>query len=325
MALILGLVIATPIELRIFEKEINAEIQMINANKNDLAQRTFNQTYSEKVGDISSQISYLSDEIVNKNQEVERYRIARDKAHKAMTDEAEGLSATGKRGEGDIYKQKREYYEKTEKEYNEKNREYLQIREKNAERIAQLRSTTDNIEVGKLQDLNEVKTLNQRNDGLMARLNALNKLSSESIALWFAKWLITFLFIVIEIAPILFKMMTESGPYDERVEVIKYQAQIAKEKAKSDLNDSTMTDVTLSHNLNLIEIERSNSETERELEIIKEKKAVEITLQKELVHAKFLADKEIGLAAVGEWKKTEADRFSDPMYLEEFITKLKEA
>ncbi len=59
--------------------------------------------------------------------------------------------------------------------------------------------------------------------GLMARLEALGELTQRSAAIWWAKWLITLLFIFVEIAPVLFKMMTERGPYDDIVEQKKYE------------------------------------------------------------------------------------------------------
>ncbi len=61
-------------------------------------------------------------------------------------------------------------------------------------------------------------TVQSQNDGLLARLKALGDLTSESLTLLLSKWLITILFIFIEIAPILFKMMTEQGPYDDIVD-----------------------------------------------------------------------------------------------------------
>src|SRR5690606_10083079 len=66
------------------------------------------------------------------------------------------------------------------------------------------------------------KTLDKKNigyenktenyDGFAAHLEAMSILTSEKPSAFWAKWLITLLFIFIEIAPVLFKLMTESGP-----------------------------------------------------------------------------------------------------------------
>ncbi|MBK7553425.1 MAG: DUF4407 domain-containing protein [Flavobacteriales bacterium] len=56
-------------------------------------------------------------------------------------------------------------------------------------------------------------------------------LSQRSAAIWWAKWLITLLFIFVEIAPVLFKMMTERGPYDDIVEQKKYEVLLNQQVA----------------------------------------------------------------------------------------------
>jgi len=79
--------------------------------------------------------------------------------------------------------------------------------------------------------------------------------SKHWTVVFYAKWLITLLLIAIEIAPIMFKMMTESGPYDDRFEEIKYESEVKKKKFISDLNQQINTELIISSESNKKRIE----------------------------------------------------------------------
>jgi hypothetical protein len=87
-------------------------------------------------------------------------------------------------------------------------------------------------------------------DGFAAHLEAMSILTSEKSAIFYSKWLITLLFILIEVAPVLFKLMTESGPYDDVLERIKHEVFIAEKLKISNLNDEVNTDLEISTNKN---------------------------------------------------------------------------
>ena len=61
-------------------------------------------------------------------------------------------------------------------------------------------------------------------DGLAARLDALNRISKGSAAIMMANWFIILLFIAIESAPVLVKLMSPKGPYDDLLQTIEYQS-----------------------------------------------------------------------------------------------------
>lgn len=101
---------------------------------------------------------------------------------------------------------------------------------------------------------------------------------------FYAKWMITILLICIEITPILFKMMTESGPYDDRLEEVRYASEVTKKKFISDLNEQINTELKLTNALNQNKIE------------------AEMKANKELMDSIALAQAEIAAIAINEWK-----------------------
>lgn len=116
------------------------------------------------------------------------------------------------------------------------------------------------------------------------------KVNKTKTPVWYAKWMISILLICIEIAPILFKMMTESGPYDDRLEEIRYESEIAKKKKMSDIN------------------EKINLELKLNNELHNNKIAAEVAANKELLASIAQAQAEIAQQAIETWKKEQIQK-----------------
>ena len=107
---------------------------------------------------------------------------------------------------------------------------------------------------------------------------------------YYAKWMISILLICIEIAPILFKMMTESGPYDDRIEEIRYKSELDKKKFMSDANEKVNTELKLGQALNDNKIQ------------------AELLANRELLNTIALAQTDITKAAIEAWKKEQIEK-----------------
>jgi len=118
----------------------------------------------------------------------------------------------------------------------------------------------------------------------------------ERTPVYWARILITLMFIFIEIAPVLFKMMTEAGPYDDRLDEVKqesrdkmdafkYESDINKKKKMSDINERVNTDLILSAGIN------------------KNKLDAELAANKALLEAIAAAQAEIAVVAINKWKE----------------------
>jgi hypothetical protein len=76
----------------------------------------------------------------------------------------------------------------------------------------------------------------KRSADLPARLEALGNISSFGNSIWWASLVITLLFIVLETAPVVVKLLTKRGPYDEKLDAIEYQIYIDESKKVDMLN-----------------------------------------------------------------------------------------
>ena len=194
LALIIAIVISKPLEMKLFEKEIN---QVLLQQKNELTlqnQIQVAEQFSPEINRIQSEISILKDGIVMKEKEV-------DELYATYITEAEGTSGTLKLGKGPVYKEKREKHDALLKELrNAKETSALVISEKEAA-LAQLRMQQEK------QIVNDQPIIDAF-DGLMARINALGELA------WLPSFFIFLLFVAIETAPVFTKIMAPRGAYD---------------------------------------------------------------------------------------------------------------
>jgi DNA-directed RNA polymerase beta subunit len=127
----------------------------------------------------------------------------------------------------------------------------------------------------------------------MARIEAFSRLKDRYFSLKMTGFLITLLFIFIEIAPILFKMMTERGPYDDIIDFKKHQVKVKHMLLTSNLNEEINTEVKINS-------ERSAQKLESEL-----------LANKELLKTIASAQSEIASAAIEKWKKEQINRVKD--------------
>lgn len=116
-------------------------------------------------------------------------------------------------------------------------------------------------EKGLLDDIRKNKELATQKaenyNGFGAHLQAMGRLTSdpEKTEIFWAKWLITLLFIFIEVAPVIFKLMTEGGPYDDIIERIKYESKVTEQQRISDINDEINTSVKISTDKNKLRLD----------------------------------------------------------------------
>src|SRR5690606_17948608 len=87
---------------------------------------------------------------------------------------------------------------------------------------------------------------NKKSADLPARLEALGNISSFSFnskkndfwgnSIWWASFVITLLFIALETAPVIVKLLTRRGPYDEKLDALEYQVYIEESRKIDTLN-----------------------------------------------------------------------------------------
>ena len=198
LAVIIAVVISKPLEMKIFEKEIDRVLleqknEFTLANKNQIAEQ-----YSPVAAELESDIANLKAEVAVKESET-------NALYDTYISEAEGRAGTMLLGKGPVYAEKREKHDAALLELR-------QLKADNADRIAAIEAQIQKLNADYESAVTNSQPVIDGFDGLMARINALGELP------WFPSFFIFLLFLAIETAPILVKLMAPKGPYDFKLE-----------------------------------------------------------------------------------------------------------
>lgn len=122
---------------------------------------------------------------------------------------------------------------------------------------------------------------------LPAQLQALSKLTKENESIAWASLLITLLFIILETAPIVVKLLSSKGTYEEILETREYAISMEQKIKISNLNDEINTVLKISTEKN------------------KNKLDAELKGNSELLNEIALAQADIAKLAIAKWKDDE--------------------
>ncbi len=223
LAILISIVIAKPLELKIFEKEIRPELVVMEQ------QKFLQQEEKVRVRFAAGQDS-ISREITRLKTEVGALAAKRDDLVRIAQEEADGTGGTRKKNAGPIYKLKKADADRAEKELNE-------ITERNTRRISELQNAFDRNE-GRIAA--EIGSLERAGiDGPAARIEALDRLTAESTAIFCAHWFIMLLFIAIETSPVIVKLLSGKGPYDNLLKAEEHASAAAEVEALATINAET--------------------------------------------------------------------------------------
>lgn len=198
MAVLLALVISKPLELKIFEKEIDSELIIMQQEVFKEQEDKINARYQTQIDNHRQQVDRLKAENSEKI-------TARDELALMALQEADGTGGSGKKNLGPIYKAKKEKTDQAQTELDQT----LAI---NLPLIAEKESAIQGIEKNIQEEI--VALDRQHFGGLAARIDALDRLSQKSDAILLANIFIILLFISIETAPIFVKLISHRSPYD---------------------------------------------------------------------------------------------------------------
>lgn len=200
LAIIIAVVISKPLEIKIFEKEINTVLlkeknAMTLNNKKEVANY-----FKSDLDKNKSEITRLKAEISMKEKEVNTY-------YETYIAEAEGTKGTMKLGKGPVFKEKIAKHDLAKKELDT-------LRKNNLAKIEEREHKTKTLQADLDKKIVETQPVIDGFDGLMARINALNKLPL------LPSLFIMLLFFAIETSPIIAKLLSPKGEYDFKLEDI---------------------------------------------------------------------------------------------------------
>ena len=201
LAILISLVIAKPLEMKIFEKEINSELELME-------QKSFAEKEIEIRQRYQNDQKFLNEEIGIYKAEIDEKTIKRDELRALAQQEADGTGGSLRRNAGPIYQIKKADADRVDGELSQLMAKNNGLIKANLEKL----KTMDNEIASELNNI-ERDSLN----GPAARMDALSHITSKSHAVWLANWFIILLFIAVETAPVFVKLISPRGPYDHLI------------------------------------------------------------------------------------------------------------
>jgi hypothetical protein len=198
LAVIISIVIAKPLELKIFESEINAELISMQQETRKLHEDKLKSRYESDITKIDAEIAVLKGEI-------DLSKTNFDKLTAEALGEADGTGGSKIRNMGPIYKIKNQAALTAGDEYQKTKNEVTPQLTSLETRKNELLKTRD----GELASMEKASL-----SGFASRIEAMDRISSKSYAIYIAGIFIMLLFIAIETSPILIKLISERSPYD---------------------------------------------------------------------------------------------------------------
>lgn len=313
LAIFLGIVISTPIEIRIFQDKIKSQLIIDQGKVGDDVRKAHDLLYQQRK-DIEDQISTrnnqltdlragrldgVSGRIADKEKELKE-------AENRLYNETNGDGITKKKGYGPAAKQLENQVNRLkgelanlrleEKQNNANNQTYIR------QRTVGVQNEIDEynrrlVEVDKkIAEVEKEGSEGQKAlTGFCAQINALNEIASfsENMSLFLARLFISLLFIAIEVIPTLFKMMVASGPYDDYLRAEMHRIRVLSDKRISDLNDDVNTEVQISTTKN------------------KERLEAEVLANKEVMERIAKAQAELLQTAIDKWREEELAKIKE--------------
>ena len=216
LAGVIGLFMAQPALLYLFEKEIQQQIVIDNTSKQIANSRQVDSVYSKRKNELIAEKSSIEAAITD------RFTIV-NKARENFLAESDGSGGTGKVGIKDIALAKRIEYQKLDADYQ-------QFVANNQPKIAIIDEELKQVEATIKKDQTSFKQY--YNEGFLTQVEALQHLLKDHPALQYRYYLLVAILLLIELMPISAKLLLPIGTYDEKVQL---REAMEKELASSDI------------------------------------------------------------------------------------------
>ena len=234
LAVIIAIVISKPLELKLFEKEIN---QVLLTEKNQMTLDNKTQIAEQ----FTPEITKINSEIKNLKAEITTQEAKTNALYETYIAEAEGRKGTKLLGKGPVYKEKRIKHDAALAELN-------QLKKDNTDKINTKELAITDLQNNQKNSETKTQPIIANFDGLMARINALGKLP------WLPSFFIFLLFLAIETSPIFAKLISPKGEYDFKLQDeesavktwVKQQVMQREEMLKADIiiNNKVYKEIT---------------------------------------------------------------------------------
>jgi hypothetical protein len=203
LAMTIGLFMAQPALLYLFNKEIHTQISIDNEQRKLSKLQKQDSVYMSIKQPLLLERNKLQSQLLAKDKEVSA-------ARESFIAETDGTGGSKKVGLKDIAKAKQQAYQKLQLDYEA-------LEQTLTPSIRSTDSSLKNIDACILKEQAAFETL--LNDGFITRIEALNNLIKNNTAVAFRYYLLVAILMLIELMPVIAKTLLPSGTYDEHVKL----------------------------------------------------------------------------------------------------------
>lgn len=208
MAIIIGVCISAPLEIRILKPEIEAQLEL---EQNEYLQRL--NAHSERLiearkNELRGRVQEAQKRLDDRTDYFEKRRLEIKEQRRLLELEAEGHTATHKAGRGPAWQDKHDTLDKMEQEleadrtHDKDKQAPIEADQKNWK--GELEQLDKDLAAARASNLKQARNL----DGLLKRIQVSHDIGGT------VPWWIMLLLLAIETGPIFFKMMLVRGAYD---------------------------------------------------------------------------------------------------------------
>jgi hypothetical protein len=206
-AVLLAIVISRPLELKIFEREINRKLDEKKTEMIALSKEALKAGFTE-INDLEAKKDSLKSELAQAT--AYRDKLQQEYDYERFGTKTDGTS--GIVGLGTNAKKKEQQLDAAQKDLD-------MLRSGHQIRIDTIDAQVRQLTLAKEAEFEKLQPGIDGFDGFAARLDALHILTKESEAMKWANIMIMLLFVAVETAPIFVKLISPRGPYDELLDL----------------------------------------------------------------------------------------------------------
>ena len=312
LAIFLGVVISTPIEMKIFDDTISENLPEVKAKANEKFNKQKEEYEIRKIA-LTTRKDSISRELSKKQVgTLETMKaLEKAKAEKQVLDdkvykELYGTGVTGIAGRGpaarELEKQQALKQREIDRLQAQNERESVELKGVIAENRERQQKELDQIDEeyqyvqGQIDEINKSKTKTTKGlKHFSAQLESLyiGTSWSESPTLCVARLMVMLLFVAIEVIPTLFKMMVAFGPYDDLLHAEKHRVRALSEKRIKEVDEYVEYELKISTEKNMARLEAELKANESVLARLS-------AVQSEIIEV-----------AIEKWRKQELEKVKD--------------
>lgn len=201
LAVTIGLFISQPVVLMLFKKDIDTQLELGKQAKLDAYRAQLVKLNAGQMATLQQSLDQGRQQLAQKTAEMKVYKDSYIK-------ETDGTGGSGRIGESDIARVKKSAYLKSEEELQAMQRAWEPQQQQLQAQIARMHT------VDSLKETVYVSTLT---NGFLAQIEALNELTETHPPVKQRYRLIVFIITLIEVMPLLSKILMPKGEYDEKL------------------------------------------------------------------------------------------------------------